>query len=665
DAANTNAKKSSEVKDDPKKTELPPTSSSLSVSSCFGDQFLKLSFDSSLVSIVKDTTNSDINSLLEVKIQFEVLHTFPSMLSVPRKMSLILRKIDLSAEALAALNTQVPSVVDNYLGSKVGNQSSTKETLKGKALTKSSKTGKSASAKELVEEPIAEVVMDDVGDVVVLDQPEQPWFNQMVSATKDPLTFNYLIATPINFSKYVLNGLKIENLTQDILLGPAFNLLKGTCFSSPPGHRTVAADYFFNNDLEYLKTSDLEVRKYSKHNVYSTKAILGVKSVSVKKLHGYCHLEDIVVKRSDQQLHKFKEGDFVNLNLNNIEDMLLIVVQHMLFHLDGSVIVNFIVALRMFTRNLILKRRVEDLQLGVESYQKKLNITKPQKTFPEIKFKEPYTPSYDPPGIFYYYLNKQKRVLRADKLYSSRMAHSSLFAMRLITEKRISDKRTKNQAKTDKTEYGMEECEKVKVKVKVNAAKSSRQMEMESLFGRGRWCELDRGVRVVVSTMYELDDVDRERPARGIEMERCNKELEEACIVTMNERCSAVLLNKLPSKEKDPGSFTIPYDIGHLHINNALADLGASISLMPYTVYKKLGLGEPKPTRMSLELADRSIQYPRGITENVLIKIDKFILPIDFVILDMREDSMILDNLRKNIFLATIYDLSGANDRCI
>ncbi|GKA35771.1 DNA-directed DNA polymerase [Tanacetum coccineum] len=73
----------------------------------------------------------------------------------------------------------------------------------------------------------------------------------------------------------------------------------------------------------------------------------------------------------------------------------------------------------------------------------------------------------------------------------------------------------------------------------------------------------------------------------------------------MNERCSAVLLNKLRSKEKDLGSFTIPCDIGQLHINNALADLGASISLMPYTMYKKLGLGEPKTTRMSLELADR------------------------------------------------------------
>nr|GEV99548.1 reverse transcriptase domain-containing protein [Tanacetum cinerariifolium] len=78
-----------------------------------------------------------------------------------------------------------------------------------------------------------------------------------------------------------------------------------------------------------------------------------------------------------------------------------------------------------------------------------------------------------------------------------------------------------------------------------------------------------------------------------------------------------------------------------LHINNALADLGACITLMPYTMYEKLGLGEPKATRISLELADRSIQYRRGIIENVLINVDKFVLPIDLIILDMPEDSRV------------------------
>ncbi|GKB53413.1 reverse transcriptase domain-containing protein [Tanacetum coccineum] len=129
--------------------------------------------------------------------------------------------------------------------------------------------------------------------------------------------------------------------------------------------------------------------------------------------------------------------------------------------------------------------------------------------------------------------------------------------------------------------------------------------------------------------------------------------LEEACKIIMNKRCSAVLLNKLPSKEKDPGSFTIPRDIVQLHIDNVLADLGGSISLMPYTMYKKLGLGEPKATRMSLELVDRSIQYLREkLIENVLINVNKFVLPIDFVILDMPEDSR-LPIILGRPFLAT------------
>ncbi|GKD92274.1 hypothetical protein Tco_1372111 [Tanacetum coccineum] len=470
DAAKADAEKNLEVKDDPKKAELPLTSSSLSVSLGFGDPFLKLSSDSSLVSTVKDTTDAEINSLLEVKIQSEVPHTQSlSMLSVPVSvisepivltpvqespsiatvttlppssvsttpsipqqtttpiptptittkapiittailesdaLSVIqlrvvklekdvfkLKNIDLSVEALIALKTQVPFVIDYYLRSKVGdvfqkelekhtvdliqkyslqqalmealiedenamdkevadivqdhkrkhddddddnddddkyppagpNQgkqtkrrrtkesesskkpSPTKETQKGKAPSKGSKTGKSALAKEPVRELISEVVMDDVGDnvvhddqpqddsepkttktpnqewfkqplrpptpdlewnkrQVVLDQPKQPWFNQMVSATNDPLTFNDLMATPIDFSKYVLNGLKIDNFTQDILLDligiiqkeivTLFDLSKPLPLQGPPCHRTFAVDYFFNNDLEYLKNSD-------------------------------------------------------------------------------------------------------------------------------------------------------------------------------------------------------------------------------------------------------------------------------------------------------------------------------------------------------------------------------------------------------------------------
>ncbi|GJR77401.1 hypothetical protein Tco_0089766 [Tanacetum coccineum] len=160
-----------------------------------------------------------------------------------------------------------------------------------------------------------------------------------------------------------------------------------------------------------------QINKFSKHDVYSTQKILSVVSVKVKKLHSYGYLEEITVRRSDRQLYTFKEGDFVDLHLNEIEDMLLLAAQHKLFQLDRSDIVNFVVALRMFTRSLIIKRRVEDVQLGVESYQKKLNITKPRKDFPRISAKELYTPSFDPPGVVYEDLNKKNRVMRADELY--------------------------------------------------------------------------------------------------------------------------------------------------------------------------------------------------------------------------------------------------------
>ncbi|GKB55548.1 hypothetical protein Tco_0906301 [Tanacetum coccineum] len=577
--------------EDSKKAELPPTSSSLSASSGFGDQFLNLSSDNSLVGTVKDTTDIEINSLLDIKIQSKVPHIqSPSVLKVlvsmisepfvltpvqetstaapittlpPPPISTIapaplqqtttpipsplittdapiitsavpesdalsavqlrvaklekdvseLKKIDHFTKSLATLKSQVPTVVEQYLRTKIDDDlqrvlqrhttdliqkyshdddiddedpptgpnqgkktkmritkksesskkpSSTKETPKGKAPLKGSKTnvvhdddqpqGTSEPKTSKIpnpkwfKQPPRPPNLDPEWNKrqVVLGQPEQPWFNQMVSTTKDPLTFNDLMATPIDFSKYVLNQLKIDNLTQDLLLGSAYDLLKeGDRYPfdlSKPlplqgrlGHLTVAADYFFNNDLEYLKSFDPErtyttsitktkaarydivgiedmvptlwstikhaydkdaakgikhwcerrklwyisqMNKFSKHNVYSTQKILGVNSVSVKKLHGYGHLEEAVVKRADQQLCKFKEGNFVDLHLNDIEDMLLLAVQHKLFHLNKSDI-----------------------------------------TFPEIEFKELYTPPYKPPGVIYKDLVKQKRVMRADELY--------------------------------------------------------------------------------------------------------------------------------------------------------------------------------------------------------------------------------------------------------
>ncbi|KAL5580055.1 hypothetical protein UlMin_012497 [Ulmus minor] len=108
--------------------------------------------------------------------------------------------------------------------------------------------------------------------------------------------------------------------------------------------------------------------------------------------------------------------------------------------------------------------------------------------------------------------------------------------------------------------------------------------------------------------------------------------------VMLTEECSAILQRKLPSKLKDPGSFTIPCTIGDFNFDKVLCDLGASINLMPLSIFRKLGLGAVKPTTVSLQLADRSIKHPRGIIEDVLVKVYKFIFPADFIVLDMEED---------------------------
>ncbi|GJZ18045.1 hypothetical protein Tco_0554168 [Tanacetum coccineum] len=204
------------------------------------------------------------------------------------------------------------------------------------------------------------------------------------------------MATPIDFSKYVLNQLKIDNLTQDLLLGSAYDLLKGTCTSSieleynfqecfnaltekldwnnPEGDRypfDLSKPLPLQGRLGHLTVADCNILQQRiedmvpplwstiKH-AYDKDAAKGIKHcVSVKKLHGYGHLEEAVVKRVDRQLCKFKE----------------------------------------------------------ESYQKNLNITPPQQTFPKIDFKELYTPPYKPPGVIYKELVKQIRVMRADELY--------------------------------------------------------------------------------------------------------------------------------------------------------------------------------------------------------------------------------------------------------
>ncbi|GKB01915.1 hypothetical protein Tco_0829959 [Tanacetum coccineum] len=251
-------------------------------------------------------------------------------------------------------------------------------------------------------------------------RPPQKWISTIAKARQPPHTFDELMGTPIDFSAYVMNRLKIDKLTQEILVRPAFNLLKGSCksFTEHEYHfEEFPVKYFINNDLEYLKGGSLSSKyatsltrtkatKYdnvegiedmkSPHDVYSKRRIIAVTSVKVMRWYDYGYFEEIIVRREDKVLYKFKEGEFPRLNLYDIEDMLLLLVQKKLSNLDMDDQYDLGVALGMFTRHIVILQRVEDLQLGVESYQKKLNITRPEITKSNISKLTPYTAYKNP-----------------------------------------------------------------------------------------------------------------------------------------------------------------------------------------------------------------------------------------------------------------------------
>jgi hypothetical protein len=104
--------------------------------------------------------------------------------------------------------------------------------------------------------------------------------------------------------------------------------------------------------------------------------------------------------------------------------------------------------------------------------------------------------------------------------------------------------------------------------------------------------------------------------------------------VLLTKHVSSLIQHNTPLKLKDPGSSTISCIIEQSEIDKALLDLGVGVNLLPYSVYQQLGLGELKPTTVILQLADRSIKKPRGVIEDVIIKVDKFFFSVDFIVLD-------------------------------
>ena len=111
----------------------------------------------------------------------------------------------------------------------------------------------------------------------------------------------------------------------------------------------------------------------------------------------------------------------------------------------------------------------------------------------------------------------------------------------------------------------------------------------------------------------------------------------EEGVVNLTATCNAVIQKNLLLKMQVPSSFTIPCTIGNFEFGKALCDSGASINLMPLSVVKKLSLGELTPTTMTLQMADKTMAQLEGVLEYVLIKVGKFIFPMDFVVMDMEE----------------------------
>nr|GFB24313.1 hypothetical protein [Tanacetum cinerariifolium]GFB74120.1 hypothetical protein [Tanacetum cinerariifolium] len=224
----------------------------------------------------------------------------------------------------------------------------------------------------------------------------QPWISDLAKQTNSRSYFNELMDTYVEFSAFLMNR-QVDTLTPKLLAGPTYELMKGSCKSrveleffleevykattdqldwvnhegqqylqnmlkplplipNSQGHRVIPFDHFINNDLEYL-CGGASIRKYTT-------------SVTKTKAADYTHIKD------DDKLDKFKEGDFKRLRIQDIKDMLLLLVQGKPTNLTVKEHFAYNIPLRMFTRSIVIQRRVENLQLGVESYQKKLNLTR-------------------------------------------------------------------------------------------------------------------------------------------------------------------------------------------------------------------------------------------------------------------------------------------------
>nr|GFA47446.1 hypothetical protein [Tanacetum cinerariifolium] len=189
----------------------------------------------------------------------------------------------------------------------------------------------------------------------------QSWISALAKQTDARSSFNELLDTPIDFSNFIMNRSEPINYDKHALWGVS--------------HWGRKHHQFYG----------FVVNRESALDVYSKRRIIAVTELKIMEWHNYKHLDWISIHRDDDKIYKFKEGNFKRLCLQDIEYMLLLLVQGKLSNLTVKERFAFNVSLRMFTKSIVIQQRVEDLQLGVESYQKRLNLTKPDTYRSDLK----------------------------------------------------------------------------------------------------------------------------------------------------------------------------------------------------------------------------------------------------------------------------------------
>ncbi|GKA54647.1 hypothetical protein Tco_0753596 [Tanacetum coccineum] len=210
-------------------------------------------------------------------------------------------------------------------------------------------------------------------------EPVQPWLSSLAQMEDLYKSFNELMDTPLDFSAFVMNWLKVDTLTPELLAGPTFKLMKGSCKS------LVELEYFFE---EVYKATTDQLDLNNPEDVYSKRRIIVVTKLQIVERHNYKHLDWITVHRNDDKLYKFKEGDFNRLRIQDIEDMLLLLVQGKL-------------------TNLTVEERIAF---------NNLNLTKPDTYRSDLKRREAYT-AYCPRGFIYQNKDKKNRLMCIDELH--------------------------------------------------------------------------------------------------------------------------------------------------------------------------------------------------------------------------------------------------------